>query len=274
MTALGPVRIARFQLDAPTDRLFRREHGYWLDMCLTPRPEGARGCYRERWGPHRFEPIGDIFLIPPGEGLHILSDKGGDQASIVCEIPAEAVDRWLEGGIEWTDRRLAAGLDIAQPHVRFCLRRLAEEMRHDAPGSEALRDHIVGQLAIEVARYCQAIADGPITGGLASWRLRRIDERLEEIGPVPSLEELAALCNISVRQLTRGFRASRGHSIGSHIAQTRVEMAKRMLGGEQSIKEISFALGFASPSSFSYAFRRATGASPRQFRQRSYRKGE
>jgi AraC family transcriptional regulator len=52
----------------------------------------------------------------------------------------------------------------------------------------------------------------------------------------------------------------------------RIEIAKRQLASDQSIKSIAFELGFASPSSFSYAFRRATGAAPRQFRQRQYRK--
>ena len=271
-TPLAAVRVARFLLDEPTNRVFRREDRYWLDMCLTPRPEKARGCYSDRWGPHRYERLGEIFLIPPREALHILSDTGGNQASIVCEIRAEAVDCWLDGGIEWTDRRLAGGLDIAQPYIRSCMHRLAEEVRHPGAGSDVLADMVVAQLAIEVARYCQAIAEGPISGGLSSWRLRRIDERLQEGGPPPSLELLAELCNISVRQLTRGFRASRGCSIGDHIAQTRIEIAKRQLASDQSIKSIAFELGFASPSSFSYAFRRATGAAPRQFRQRQYRK--
>ena len=39
------------------------------------------------------------------------------------------------------------------------------------------------------------------------------------LGPLPSLAELAELCALSVRQLTRGFRASRGCSLGEHIAQ-------------------------------------------------------
>jgi AraC family transcriptional regulator len=131
---------------------------------------------------------------------------------------------------------------------------------------------VAGQLAVEVARYCEAIAEGPISGGLASWRLRLIDERLQQTGEVPSLDALASLCSISIRQLTRGFRASRGCSIGDHIAHSRIDMAKRLLGTSDSIKAIAFALGFASPSSFSYAFRRATGSSPRQFRQRQLRK--
>jgi AraC family transcriptional regulator len=272
ITPLATASVVGFLVDKPTNRTFRREAHYWLDMCLTPRPENARGCYSDRWGPHRYERLGEIFLVPPGEAIHILSDTGGNQTSIVCEIQAEAVDRWLDGGIEWTDRRLSAGLDIAHPYIRSCLNRLAEEVRHPGPGGGELADMVVAQLAIEVARYCQAIAEGPISGGLASWRLRRIEEQLHAGGPPPSLKHLAEICNVSIRQLTRGFRASRGCSIGDHIAQTRIEIAKRQLASDQSIKEIAFGLGFASASSFSYAFRRATGAAPRQFRQRQYRK--
>lgn len=269
---LATARIMRLHLDQPTNRVFRRDDHYWLDMCLTPRPEKARGCYRDRWGPHRFERLGEIFLVPPGEAIHVRSERGGDQASIVCEIKATAIDRWLDGGIEWTDRRLEAALDIAHPYIRSCLFRLAEEVPHPGRGSKVLAEMIAGQLAIEVARYCQAIAEGPITGGLASWRLRLIDERLHRAGAAPSLEDLAALCNISIRQLTRGFRTSRGCSIGDHIAQTRIEIAKRLLGSDESIKSIAFGLGFASPSSFAFAFRRATGSTPSQFRQRQLRK--
>lgn len=83
---------------------------------------------------------------------------------------------------------------------------------------------------------------------------------------MPSLSELASLCSLSVRQLARAFRASRGVSIGDHIAQCRIEHARRMLAGADSIKSIAYDLGFASPSSFSFAFRSATGQTPREFR--------
>lgn len=270
------ARIVRFELDRPTDRVFRRVDHYWLDLCLTPRPENLRACYRERWGPHRFERLGEIFLVPPREALHIRSDAGPVQLSLVCEIPAPEIDRWLAGGIdgggiEWTDRRLAGSLDITHPHLRACLFRLAGEARSPGAGSAVLAEMIAGQLAIEVARYCEAIAEGPHRGGLASWRLRRIDERLERLGPLPALAELAELCALSVRQLTRGFRASRGCSLGEHIAQSRIDLAKRMLGANEAVGVISYALGYASPSSFAYAFRRATGLTPRQFQQRQLR---
>jgi AraC family transcriptional regulator len=47
-----------------------------------------------------------------------------------------------------------------------------------------------------------------------------------------------------------------------------METAKRMLMAGNSVKSIAFAMGFASPSSFTFAYRRATGVSPSHFRTR------
>ena len=209
--------------------------------------------------------------MPRGKSLRLRTEGSTWQISIVCEIRQEAVQRWLPADIEWTDQRVAASLDIVDPHIRACLFRLAAEVRRPGAGTRNWQIRVVGQLAIEVARFCEAVTDGPAMGGLASWRLRLIEERLHRYGSFPSLDELAELCGLSVRQLTRGFRASRGCTVGSHIASMRIELAKRRLDTNESIKEISGLLGFASPSAFSYAFRRATGSTPRQFRARQLR---
>lgn len=263
---VATVRIVHFHLAEPVERALREEHAYRLDLCLTPRLVNARACYSDRWARHRFERIGKVFLLPPGETMQARSDCGR-QASIVCHLLADPISNWL-GGLEWTDRRLAATLDIPDPTIRGLLLRLVEEVRHPGFAGEMLVELIVAQMAIEVGRYCAAISDSPTTGVLAPWRLRLIDERLREIHETPTLAELAALCRISVRQLTRGFRASRGRSIGDHVSQTRLDNAMRQLATDQSVKSIAYSLGFASPSSFSYAFHRAVGETPRQYRRR------
>lgn len=264
------VQIARFVLVDPIDNIFQADDCYRLNLCLTPRPRNTRACFFELWGPHRFEPLGDLFLLPPGRSLHVRGE-GGRQVSIVCQLRPELVERWLGEDLEWTDRRLEASLDVSNPHIRALLIRLAEEAHRPGLASEALAEMIAGQLAIEIGRFCVAIEEKPATGGLASWRLRLIDERLRNLRSPPTLAELAVMCNLSVRQLTRGFRTSRGVSISEYTAHSRIEGAKRLLAGEDSVKAIAFATGFASPSSFAYAFRRATGSTPRQFRQRMLR---
>ena len=73
---VATAKIVRFDAAAPADYVTREEDSYRLDLCLTPRIAGARGCFRGRWGPHRFEPIRDLFLLPPGHDLHVRSDAG------------------------------------------------------------------------------------------------------------------------------------------------------------------------------------------------------
>jgi AraC family transcriptional regulator len=260
------ARLARFHVTEPADNILREEDAYWLDLCLTPRPRNARACYIDRWAPHRFERIGHVFILPPRETMRIKSDGGPSQTSVLCHLRPEPLRQWFAGDLEWTDRRREAGLDIADANIRRLLLRLAEEMRSPGFASEALVELIAAQIAIELGRYCTAVHEGPATGGLARWRLRLIDERLREMRAAPTLSELATLCNLSVRQLTRAFRASRGHSIGDHVARCRIDNAKRLLATEESVKAIAYSLGFASASSFSFAFRSATGQTPREFR--------
>jgi AraC family transcriptional regulator len=261
------VQLARFHFDEPRDDFLHDRDSYWLDLCLTPRTRNARACYPAHWSPHRFERLGDVFAIPPGEAFHARTDAG-KQTSLICQLRPELVRKWFEGDLEWTDRRLEASLDISSVSIRSLLYRLAAEARHPGFASDMLVELISVQIAIELGRYCESITDRRAVGGLSPWRLRLIDERLTELREAPTLGELASLCNLSVRQLTRGFRASRGCSIGDYAAQARIENAKRLLATEESVKGIAYSMGFSSPSSFAYAFRRATGSTPRQFRQR------
>ncbi len=264
---VATAQLVRFHMTTPADNVLRGEQMYWLDLCLTPRPRNARGRYLDHWGPNRFERIGNVFLVPPGQRMHVRTDGGPPQASILCHLRPEPLRQWFEDGLDWTDQQLAASLDIPDVNVRGLLLRLADELRQPGFASEVLVELIVAQVAIELARYCANVKEGPATGSLAPWRLRRIEERLKEVREPPTLSDLAALCGLSVRQLTRAFRASRGHSIGDYVEQCRVDHARRLLATEISVKAIGYSLGFASPSSFSFAFRRATGQTPREFRQ-------
>ncbi|MET0371885.1 MAG: AraC family transcriptional regulator [Sphingobium sp.] len=265
--SLATVQLVRFHWDEPADGMVDEVDDYVLDLCLTPRPRDARARFCDDWPATRFEQLGGIFLVPAGHALHARSE-GGDQASIICRMRSDAIARWFDGGLDWNDRRLQASLDIASPQVRGLLLRLAQEARHPGLASDTMSELIAAQLTLELARYCGDITDLPSSGGLAPWRLRLIDDRLTEESVPPTLDELATLCGLSVRQLTRGFRASRGLSIGTHIEQVRIGQARRLLGGPGGIKGIAHQLGFASPSGFAYAFRRATGETPREFRQR------
>jgi AraC family transcriptional regulator len=264
---IATAQLVKFDFPEPIDNVMQEQAAFRLDLCLTPRPSNARACYRARWGAHRFEPIGTLFLVPPGESMLAVSDGRCRQVSVVCQLFPEPMRAWLDDEFRWTDSGLSAGLDIRDRNLRTLLLRLAEEARNPGFASEMLVEMITGQIAVELARYCRANNTQVIAGGLASWRLRLIDERLREEDGQPTLAELAELCGVSVRQLTRGFRASRGYSIGEHCANHRVEQARKRLAAGESVKVIACSLGFSSASAFCHAFRRATGVTPGQYRQ-------
>jgi AraC family transcriptional regulator len=190
---------------------------------------------------------------------------------VLCHLRPEPIREWFDGDLQWADRRLEATLDIPDQHLRALLLRLVDELRQPGFASAALVELVVAQIAIELGRYCTTLRRNGDRGGLAAWRLRLIDDRLQAAADAPTLAELAQLCGLSVRQLTRGFRASRGCSIGDAIASSRVDQARRLLAGDHSVKAIAYSLGFASPSSFCFAFRRATGHTPNAYRQRVLR---
>ena len=261
------VQLIGFRIPVATESILHDDGSYQFNLCLTPRPLYTRARYPAHWGPHRYEPLGEIFLVPPGEALHIRGGAG-EQASLTCQLKADALHAILGEKLEWTAERLTAALNITNARIRSLLFRLTDEVRHSGFAGAQMIEFLSGELAVELGRFCLEVAERSITGGLASWRLRLIDERLGDDLTAPSLKELADHCAISVRQLTRGFRASRDCSIGDYIEQRRMETAKRLLMTGESVKAIAFTMGFASPSSFAYAFRRATGISPSHFRTR------
>ncbi len=269
-TGIGRVRLVRSLWDQPIDRSgVTTDHH--LQLSLMPTSSGAEGNFPDHWGPHRFEPIGELFFLPSGERVRTRSNCR-HQNAIVCSFTPDAVSQWFGENILWTDGRLQAMLDINNANARRLLFRMGEEIRSPGFATATMVELMAAQVALEMARHFLNVEGDQATGGLAPWRLRRIDERLAEGGAIPSLEEMAELCNISVRHLTRAFRISRGRSIGNYIADHRVDEAKNLLAAGMSVKEVAFVMGFTAPSNFAAAFRRATGETPRDYRQRAGRR--
>jgi len=105
---VATAQLVRFHVNTPADNILRDEEMYWLDLCLTPRPRNARACYVDHWRPHRFERIGNMFMVPPGQRMQARSDGGPTQASILCHLRPQTLRQWFDGELEWTANRPTA----------------------------------------------------------------------------------------------------------------------------------------------------------------------
>jgi AraC family transcriptional regulator len=262
----GHAQIVRRAWDEPIDVVgVPNEHR--LEFAMLPRSNAARGRFPDRQGIPGFERFGEIFFFPAGQVVHAKSHCRR-QYSVVCSFRPEAMERWFQGRLQWTDARLQGSLNITNPSIRSLLARLGEELLNPGFAGTTMIEMMAGQIGIELARYLVGIEELSHTGGLSHRNLRLIDERLAQNGPPPSLTELAGLCGLSVRHLTRAFRTSRRRSIGDYMAECRIDRARHLLASGMSVKWIAHTMAFSSPAALSTAFRRATGERPRDYLQR------
>src|ERR1700743_3700575 len=70
------VQLVNVQFSEPSSGQMREVEDYRLDLCLTPRPRNARVCYSDRWAPHRFEPLGPVWLAAPGARVAARPGRG------------------------------------------------------------------------------------------------------------------------------------------------------------------------------------------------------
>jgi AraC family transcriptional regulator len=109
----------------------------------------------------------------------------------------------------------------------------------------------------------------PIRGGLAAWQQRVITAYVEEhLAEQISLTTLAGLVSLSPYHFCRAFRQSFGTPPHRYHSSHRIERARTLLvESASSVTEIGLAVGFHETSSFTTAFRRATGQTPTAYRR-------
>ena len=148
----------------------------------------------------------------------------------------------------------------ATPSVR--LRLLDDPRRHPL----AMADANARRVAEERCR--RLVQQAASVRRFADWvamTLREVSEGL------PSLEELAAMLNLSTRTLNR-YLEREGTSFRELSGRIQHELAcERLASGGMSVTEVAYSLGFNDPSNFARAFRARAGYSPGEHRQRESR---
>lgn len=214
-------------------------------------------------------------------GLMTLWDRDYPLDQVSFSTPYEALLIELDDTkhVEWVhddfDRKphLRPHVMTEDAHARF----LAQSMQQEIAGgcksgrlysqslSLALMSYIWGRYA------CEPPPSLCTPSGLSSSRLRLLHGFIQDnLSNDITLNDLAALAQLSARQLLRNFKQATGLSPHQYMLRERIEKAKAMLAAdEQSVTEIALSLGFSSQSHFTDTFRKQTGTSPRRFAKQS-----
>lgn len=195
-------------------------------------------------------------------------------ASTTLRIPGSMLRDRIADIDDWTARSFPAQhasvamfLDFARSFCRY-------GTRLDAETATAMTHHLLDLLAIALCNPVNAGGSEETAVRVAHRQraLRLVDNRLGECDLSPA--RVAAEIGVSDRYLQRIF-AERGETLSSVIRNRRITEAKRLLASRQtrarSIAVIGYRVGFADPAHFSRVFRKQTGETPAEYRDRCSR---
>ncbi|MBR5473380.1 MAG: helix-turn-helix transcriptional regulator [Clostridia bacterium] len=148
------------------------------------------------------------------------------------------------------------------------------ELKNERPTYDILpyfaKDNIFLQTAAShICRIVLSLQGGADTLGKTKTHETELFKRAliimnERVAEQLSVDELAALLNISVSSLKRLFDKYAGMSVHKYFLTIKIKTATLMLKGGMTVNEVSDALGFSSQGYFSATYKRETGNNPSQ----------
>lgn len=266
-----PVSGGRFELvewQWPDMISFERtEHQLMLEMSLPPMSADA-SAYFPDIDPDRRCFMGALFVRYPG--IVIGGRSEGRQIRVIRCLFDDDHGAAIMGTGEPSLSFLQGLLNIRNDALRSLMRLAHRELINPLDRSDDAMEALFQLVRVELRRVFHQAAGAGTASRLAPWQFRRVRERIEAGAPIPGMSELATLCGISPRHLHRQFIALTGKTISAYIETYRIEQAKLQLADTTvPMKQVAEQAGFSHGNSFARAFRRATGLSPREYRQRS-----
>jgi AraC family transcriptional regulator len=266
----GFVEVRHYSWSRPVESICRTSDScYLLNLSLAAKGEASTARNLRSNTHSATETLGRMFMVPPEQTMQF-NATAGEARSIRCVLSSQLFAPYLDDAPSWRglESRAHEVLHLRGGEIEWLLRRMYREVREPDFATPQMIETFAKQLAVEIIRKFKLRRAGAIrhVGGLAPWRMRLVDERLHRAGPLPDLGDLANLCDMTVRHLSRAFRAQTGQTIGKHIEAVMVQRANALLGQGVAVGEVAAALGYSTSGSFSAAFRRATGVLPSQVR--------
>ena len=219
---------------------------------------------RERRCAHEMK-RGNATLLPAGAPRQI---RQGPSELMVISLRPELVEQAL-----LAKGRRSHGLEERHVVADAQIVRIAAALEAEADvgfPSGALYGESMGTAlaAYLVSRYASRHVRREHTGGLSPCRLRRVLSYIEEnLAEDVRLDALARVAGLSQHRFAHNFKRAVGMPPHQFVIRRRIELAKPMLRDtEQTVASVTYALGFGSPSRFTYLFRRETGITPTRYR--------
>jgi len=247
----------------PDDHHFIWEKGRTLQAYQFALISEGRGRLQSAPHPQTIHEVraGDVILMFPGVWHRFAPDPETGWVENWIECRGAALDRVLDMGLMSPE----APVWHADPGVGSVFETIHQLARDDA----ILQQPTLSALGLQLlAQLCQSRdVAGQGEARLVERARRAIMEKSSEL---PALDGIARELGLSYSTLRRLFRQHAGMSLKQYHTEVRIRRACELLrNSDKSVKAIAGYLGYSSAFHFSAQFRKSTGFSPSQWRERN-----
>ena len=212
---------------------------------------------------------GDIVIVPANTPHQCWSDT--DSKFILLSLEPTQFKRMAWESIDPERVELMPLFPQPEPLIYQIALSLKTELETDAAGSRLYAETMANALAVHLLKHytTQKATVRDATGGLPKAKLKQVTDYINEyLNQDLSLNELAAMVQMSPTYFGSLFKQATGLAPHQYVVHQRVNRAKTMLlNSHLPIAEIATETGFADQSHLTRHMRRLLGVRPKQLRQ-------
>ena len=199
---------------------------------------------------------------------------GGRARGLACRFEEDYFLATTGLDVSWSIKQLRACQDLNSVNIRRTLNQIYSELCHPGFSSRDLVEALCKVMLIELARHFKNLRyeDNEGEAYFSKSNIMFLEEMVKnhECGKI-KIKDLADFFCMSEGYFHTRFKTETGLTPNQFIERVRIERAVELLSDRNnSIKQIAYTLGFSCQSSFSVAFRRATGETPGRFRRTAF----
>ncbi|MBP0590044.1 cupin domain-containing protein [Paraburkholderia sp. LEh10] len=163
-----------------------------------------------------------------------------------------------------------AAASVAGSRLARLIELMREEAMDECPGSETLVNHLSAALFALTLRFASEAAQPP-HGMLALAGRPRLQAAVSAMFEAPgkpwTLDQFAALCNMSRATFVRQFQEAIGRSATDVLTEVRMTIAGRaLLESTTPVGDIGEMVGYQSEAAFQRVFKKQIGVTPARWR--------
>jgi AraC-like DNA-binding protein len=223
---------------------------------------------------------GDIVLVNAGEVHRPIIKSGNDYERIIIYVSPDFLSQYQEKDNDLT--RCLKQAAAEQSHVlRFhpsaasrldaAIHAMDSSLSDTDYASELYQQLLFLEFMLQLNRAAIQNRIEFIPNSAADTKISAVLDYLEEhLTEDISIDDLSSKFYLSRYYLMHSFKEQTGYTIGGYLSTKRLLLSRRLISEGTPITEVCYSCGFKNYSTFSRAYKKSFGESPRDFRQSSF----